>query len=152
MDFSNYSRPHFLHGVCAGFVTAGGGGLNRNCFWLNIRAERAWHGVQGPKGPWWGPRAMPQRGPGGRPEAPGFLGFLRPQNASPHIIFFHFWDKFCCKTSWPCRSDFDIKEWFSSAQGYLGDVPPELLGSFVFLKLEPCNLVNTFRRKFRTGD
>ena len=34
----------------------------------------------------------------------------------------------------------------------VGDVPPEKLGNFVFLKLESCNLVNTFRRKFRTGD
>ena len=48
------------------------------------------------------------------------------------------------------RSDFDIKELFSSAQGCLGDV--SLLGNFVFLKLESCNLVNTFRCKFRTGD
>ena len=87
---------------------------------------------------------------------------------------------FSCKISWPCwymiykmirahlfssdrpiyfplglqggRSDFDIKEWFSIAQGCLGDVPPEKLGNFVFLKLDSCNLVNTFRRKFRTGD
>ena len=30
-----------------------------------------------------------------------------------------------------------------------GDVPPEKLKNFVFLKLESCNLVNTFRCKFR---
>ena len=33
-----------------------------------------------------------------------------------------------------------------------GDVPLEKLGNFVYLQLESCNLVNTFRRKVKKGD
>ena len=33
-----------------------------------------------------------------------------------------------------------------------GHVPPPKLENLVFLQLESCNLVNTFRRKFRAGD
>ena len=33
-----------------------------------------------------------------------------------------------------------------------GDVPPQKLENSVFLPLESCNLVNTFRCKFRVGD
>ena len=105
-------------GACAGFVTTdivcyGGGGLNQNRFQPHGRAERARRRVQRPTIPRSGllvgsrdsPDEGPGRGPGGRaPEAPGFLGLLRPQNAPPRIICFvcfcfHFSDKFCCKIS-----------------------------------------------------
>ena len=37
--------------------------------------------------------------------------------------------------------------------GYLrGDMPPRKLEICVFLELKSCNLVNTFRCKFRAGD
>ena len=32
------------------------------------------------------------------------------------------------------------------------DVPPQKLENFVFLKLESCNLMSTFRSKFTAGD
>ena len=37
-------------------------------------------------------------------------------------------------------------------RGSEGDVPPQKLENFAFLKLELCNLVNTSRRKFIAGD
>ena len=94
--------PSFLAGggACARFVTTdivcyGGGELNQNRFRPNGRAERARRRVQGPtQASWWGPGTVgpngdPGRGPGVEPsKAPGFLGFLRPENASPRIIFF----------------------------------------------------------------
>ena len=45
------------------------------------------------RGPWWGPGATTGGGPGAEsPEAVGFSGFLRPQNASPciHVVFLSF--------------------------------------------------------------
>ena len=103
------------------------------------------------------------------PTAPGLLGFLRPQNASPRIKFsfifqtisfaaksvdhdiqddkgsFIYSDNIFFRIGLKGgRSDFDIKEWFSSAQGCLGDVPPEKLGNFVFLKLESLNEFGEF--------
>ena len=76
--------------------------------WIKIvsdqTVERSVHGVGSRslliKGPWWGPGATPR--PGSRGQSPRnswvCLGFLRPQNASPRIIFFHFPNKFCCKS------------------------------------------------------
>ena len=99
MDFSNYSRPRFLlgGGACAGFVTTdigyygGGVGLNQNRFRPNGRAKRARRRVQGPtQASWWSPGTAPTGVQGAEPpEAPGVLGFLRPQNAS-RIFFFSF--------------------------------------------------------------
>ena len=69
------------------------GVLNRNCL-CPSRAERL-HGigVQGPaQGPLVGSRGNAPAGVQGAelPEAPGFSGFLRPQNASPCIVFLSF--------------------------------------------------------------
>ena len=57
------------------------------------------------------------------------------------------------------RSVFDIGDDLVAHQHKLraqrvseGDVPSQKLESFVFLQLKSCNLVNTFRRKFRAGD
>ena len=83
--------------ACAGFVTAG-------C-WRKIvsvqveRSERSERSVLTA----WGPGARSRALVGSRgnapagvqgaepPEAPGFSGFFRPQNASPRIVFLLFW-------------------------------------------------------------
>ena len=35
---------------------------------------------------------------------------------------------------------------------FKGDVSPQKLENVVFLQLESCNLVNTFRHRFKAGD
>ena len=79
--------------ACAGFVTEG-------C-WIKIvcvqveRSERSVLTAWGPgaaQGPLVGSRGNASSGVQGAepPEAPGFSGFLRPQNASPRIVFLSF--------------------------------------------------------------
>ena len=96
-------------GACAGFVTT-----DIVCWrgdWIKIvsdqMVEQSVHGVgsRGPLKPLGGVQGRPRQGSRsgsrgkGPLEAPGFLGVLRPQNASPRIIFFfHFSDKFCAKS------------------------------------------------------
>ena len=68
----------------AGFVTVGGGAESKSFLIKYSREECARHGVQGPaQGPLVGYRSKTLAGVhGAEPlEAPGFLGFLRPQNA-----------------------------------------------------------------------
>ena len=78
-----------------------------------MRSERSERSVLTARGPGARSRApggvqgqRPGGGPGGRaPEAPGFSGFFRPQNASPQHSF-----SFNLKTSFSAKS-FDILQY-----------------------------------------
>ena len=153
--------------------------LNQNRFWSNSRAERTQRGVQGPA------QGLLVSLVGSRGSAPGsswVFRVLRHQNASLHIIFFHFPDKFCCKVSWHVDirySMINLVQFISDRpiyshrevdlsltlmsdllahRGVLGMCPMRSWEILYFWKWDRwwilfyTYLVNTVRRKFRTGD
>ena len=152
--------------ACAGLVTAG-------C-WRKIVCFQVERSVLTA----WGPGAR-SRAPGGvqgaePPEAPGFSGFFRPQNASPRIVFLLFWRQVFLQNHliyyyirWYndegsfiifryrllyCHTEALFWFWHWRAQGECLRVMWPPWKAWFFLKLESCNLLNTFGCKNRTGD
>ena len=137
-------------------LVTGVGGLNQNRLRPNGRAGVHGVGSRGPFKPLGMVQGQPRRGSGGR--APGsscvFRVFKTSKRLSSHNILSFFeqvllqnqlimliydirWQGLVYLVQMGLqegRSDFAIKEWFSSAQ---------TLRNLVFLKLESCNLVNT---------